>query len=1575
MPAQNLDIVGTAAVDVVPIAPNFHERLRALVLPGADRLGNDLGQAIARSMALQIAQAIPRAVSDGFRVARADAVRQGSSTGGAFADSLRAKLEAAFRAMPKLDVGLGDTGVDASLARLRSKLEALRNKRIGIDISVEDANAKVSEIDDRLARLGASSPNVRVRVDVATARAALADLQAEIRAASASPLTIEARVGEFRASLVARVEEAQAGLPVIDINADTEPARQELDRYRAQLQAIPIRLRTDATFDDAAALAEIAHIQERLDRLSHSSAAVDVRVDAARASADLAAIAAEVEALDAQRVNINVDTSAASGAILALSVSIAALSAGPAIPILAAGVGGLAAAFTAAGAGAGAFGLASAPAIKSVTAAMTAQTAARNANTKATTAQANAGVTEAQQDVQMASARQGLATAERSAAQSIYSARQQIAAADRAEVAAIQNAADQKKTALAGVTSAELALSDAQRSARDAEDALVRARTTAAQQLRDLNNQLTDSALNSRQASLRVQRTHLDLLTAQQNPNTPPLNLADAQLAFDQAVQAQKEQAQSQVDLQKSAAAQTKAGVDGNLAVKQAAEQLAKAQENVAAKTLAVAAATANVAKVAKTSAQAIVDAQRVEADAYRNAANVRAQAADSIASAERGIASAQLTSSKVTTTAVTAQDKYQQALAKLSPTARILFDAIAGPNGLKTAFNEWSKTLQSETLPIFTRSIDAAKSALPGLTPLVKAASDGFTILFDKASAQFKTPFWSGFKKDIDTSVKPAIVGLGVAFGNVFKGIFGIVDAFLPHMSGVSGAMDRITGRFADFGSKLKGSPAFEGFLKRVKETASGLGQLLGLVITTALRVSGALAPIVPVMFIAVGALLTGVKWLATNLPGLFQLIFAFYIATKLHAVAMAVYAGAMKGYTLVMDAYAAVQGLAALETWSWSAALQTTGIPELIILIVVAVTALTIGIIWAWKNVGWFRTSVEVSWNAIKTASLFLWHNVLKPTFDAIVIAVVAVGKAAVWLWENAIGPSFRFIWEAGKILATILAIVVFGPIYLGVRVLGAVFMWLWTHAISPAFNWIAGAAVWLWDKVLKPVFKFIGDLFVWLYENGIKPTGQGIKDVFKAIGDAASWLWDKVIKPVFQFIGDKAAWLYDHALKPPFDLIKSAIGKVADSFNVAKDAIKTAWDKIKGIASTPVKFVVDHVYNEGILPVWNGIANLTGVGKLNKIDTSKWQTGGILPGYTPGQDPHKFYSPTGGRLDLSGGEAIMRPEFTRGVGAEFIHFFNRVASTQGVTGVQRAMGTLTSGNGWAFAGGGILGSIGDFAKSVVGTAASLTDPGKVLSDLLKAAKGALTSFTDTPWGSMVTRLPAVLVKDLSDKALHAVTGLFTNKAGGGNVGSVPSGVNQWKPDVLAALQLTGQSPNLVGTTLRRMSQESGGNPTIVNRTDSNWLAGHPSVGLMQVIDGTFKSFAGPFKNRGPFEYGVSVDPVANIYASMKYALSRYGSLSAAYDRAGGYDQGGFLPPGDHAVYNHTGQPEPVFTAGQWDVLKANLGARGGPTSVNADVRVFVGDREITDIVRTEITTYDADMARGIDDGSRFL
>ena len=81
--------------------------------------------------------------------------------------------------------------------------------------------------------------------------------------------------------------------------------------------------------------------------------------------------------------------------------------------------------------------------------------------------------------------------------------------------------------------------------------------------------------------------------------------------------------------------------------------------------------------------------------------------------------------------------------------------------------------------------------------------------------------------------------------------------------------------------------------------------------------------------------------------------------------------------------------------------------------------------------------------------------------------------------------------------------------------------------------------------------------------------------------------------------------------------------------------------------------------------------------------------------------------------------------------------------------------------------------------------------------------------------------------------------------------------------------------------------MQTESGGNPNAINNWDINAINGTPSKGLMQVIDPTFRAYARP-----GFDQNVW-DPLSNMLASIRYAVSRYGSLGAAY-RGVGYETG---------------------------------------------------------------------------------
>lgn len=129
------------------------------------------------------------------------------------------------------------------------------------------------------------------------------------------------------------------------------------------------------------------------------------------------------------------------------------------------------------------------------------------------------------------------------------------------------------------------------------------------------------------------------------------------------------------------------------------------------------------------------------------------------------------------------------------------------------------------------------------------------------------------------------------------------------------------------------------------------------------------------------------------------------------------------------------------------------------------------------------------------------------------------------------------------------------------------------------------------------------------------------------------------------------------------------------------------------------------------------------------------------------------------------------------------------------------------------------------------------------------------------------------------------------FGASGGAAVAGQYGSSVERWRSTVNSALNKLGiYSLANANRTLYQMKTESNGNPNAINNWDINAKNGTPSKGLMQVIDPTFRAYA-----RSPYNKNIW-DPMSNILASMRYALSRYGSLASAY-RGVGYENGGLV------------------------------------------------------------------------------
>lgn len=141
-------------------------------------------------------------------------------------------------------------------------------------------------------------------------------------------------------------------------------------------------------------------------------------------------------------------------------------------------------------------------------------------------------------------------------------------------------------------------------------------------------------------------------------------------------------------------------------------------------------------------------------------------------------------------------------------------------------------------------------------------------------------------------------------------------------------------------------------------------------------------------------------------------------------------------------------------------------------------------------------------------------------------------------------------------------------------------------------------------------------------------------------------------------------------------------------------------------------------------------------------------------------------------------------------------------------------------------------------------------------------------------------------------------------------GNPGG--SGVERWRPFVERALEANGIAANSyrVGKILATIRRESNGDPTVQNNWDSNALAGHPSIGLMQTIQPTFDAYA--FSGHRNIRNGYD-----NLLAAINYIKHRYGTSDAAFHRVAsyGYANGGLVTK--HGLYEvaEGNQPEYII------------------------------------------------------------
>lgn len=647
----------------------------------------------------------------------------------------------------------------------------------------------------------------------------------------------------------------------------------------------------------------------------------------------------------------------------------------------------------------------------------------------------------------------------------------------------------------------------------------------------------------------------------------------------------------------------------------------------------------------------------------------------------------------------------------------------------------------------------------------------------------------------------------------------------------------------------------------------------------------------------------------------------------------------------------------LSAAATWLWENVLQPT-----FKLIGEAFQAMGDGIAWTWENI------IKPVWDALSVAATWLWENALKPVFNWIADQFGQTGGRISTIYNSIIRPVFEAFGNFVKWVWDKLISPTFGNIKRGVSLVGDAFKFAWERVIKPAWDGLGRGIQWVADNVVKKAFK------------GLQNALDTLKGWFDKTVDAIGKTWDKIkelTKKPIEFVvntvynnGIRKAWNSIGKLVslPELPEHKFARGGILPGYTPGRDPytfIEPRTGMTIGLSGGEAVIRpeatrvlgedwVDGVNaaarmggSQGVKKYLGGFANGGIIDSIVGIVREKFPMMTITSTFRPGDPGHHgsgkavdFSNGTDSTPQMKGAAGYFAANYGKEL-LELIHspFNGNIKNGRSVGDGFGFYGAATM-NGHRnhvhvaanapLKGGGRGGLLGMAADAFGNAVDWVGDKVKSIWDrVLKPIKEKIPKFP-----GIIGQFPLKGFEKLVNTAWDFVKSKlpFASDSSGAYHGKVGAGVEQWRDLVVKILKAKGHSPDLADTVLRRMNQESSGNPRSINNWDSNAAKGTPSKGLMQVIDTTFQA------NKDP-GYDDIWDPEANIRASMNYAVRRYGSLPAAYNRKGGYasggiidlvnalraklyDRGGWLKHGEVAV-NKSGKPEPVLTYQQWGVL----------------------------------------------------
>ena len=565
--------------------------------------------------------------------------------------------------------------------------------------------------------------------------------------------------------------------------------------------------------------------------------------------------------------------------------------------------------------------------------------------------------------------------------------------------------------------------------------------------------------------------------------------------------------------------------------------------------------------------------------------------------------------------------------------------------------------------------------------------------------------------------------------------------------------------------------------------------------------------------------------------------------------------------------------------------------------------------------------------------------WTGVVQPAFSAI-------GNIISAAWTQYISPALSALWSFVTGVLMPMVSTLWGVVQPIITAIGNLIVSAWSNVIYPAlsalWSFISGVLgpifMWLWNSVVQPAFQTIGLVISVVWGTVIAPIFSAMVAVVRdVLGPIFMWLWNNVISPVWGWISDKISGVVNFVADTVFPKIKTAIDTAKTGFDNFKTGVETAMNGIKKAAATPVNFVINTVYRDGIKKAFDTIAEKVGLSlRLPSVSPiagyasgGRWRT--MLPGYTPGKDVYHFFSPDGGgAIRMSGGEGIIRPDSLRALGGK--PWLDRVNASRGRgladvgdAGARRGRVSFAEGGVWGAIRGGFDAALGWVKDTASAVADIVSDPlGAVASLVIEPAKALLASISSGFWGQILAQAPTLLFESIKnvfkggvdEQGLAGASSLVdaarraigVSYVWGGS--SIPPGL-----DCSGLVYWAAQQLGLGWPRLTAAGYQSGSTPI-------SWDAKQPGDLLfwgapahhVAIFSGNGKMVEEPHEGAVGREIAIWGSPT----------VGRYGGARK-------YDAGGLLPPGVTAAVNAAGAPEAVLTARQWADVRA-LVDRGG-------------------------------------------